>query len=380
MIKKICIVFFLLLSFPLLSFSQNTVSDKEPTESFKARVLYVLNEKTIAREDGAHATLQRLQLIGLDGEWKNKEFVFDGIAADADTKIRYKKNDTVLVLHETNIDGKDSFYITDIFRVNELFLLAAIFVVIICAIGGLRGVRALLGLVFSFFIILSFIIPGILREGNPLVISLGYSCLIVLVATYLVYGFNKKSSISIVGMFFGTAIVGVLSVFFTGLCRLSGFAEEETMYLVGLTNGTINIEGILLAGFIIGALGVLDDLAVSQVSTVQELSRANPELSRFEIYKSAMVVGVDHISSMVNTLFLAYAGASLPLLLLFHYRLPPFVSIEQILNHEVIATEILRTLIGSIGLALTVPITTFLAAYVYTKKTRKQLPEISIKK
>jgi uncharacterized membrane protein len=181
-------------------------------------------------------------------------------------------------------------------------------------------------------------------------------------------------------MFFGTAIVGVLSVFFTGLCRLSGFAEEETMYLVGLTNGTINIEGILLAGFIIGALGVLDDLAVSQVSTVQELSRANPELSRFEIYKSAMVVGVDHISSMVNTLFLAYAGASLPLLLLFHYRLPPFVSIEQILNHEVIATEILRTLIGSIGLALTVPITTFLAAYVYTKKTRKQLPEISIKK
>ena len=134
------------------------------------------------------------------------------------------------------------------------------------------------------------------------------------------------------------------------------------------TQGAINLQGLLLAGFIIGSLGVLDDLTISQVSTVQELYRLSPELTMREAYTRAMRVGVDHISSMVNTLFLAYAGVSLPLLLLFTFKQPPFLTLGQVLNHEVIATEIVRTLVGSIGLAVAVPITTLLAAYFYTKK------------
>ncbi|MFZ5364173.1 MAG: YibE/F family protein [Patescibacteria group bacterium] len=159
----------------------------------------------------------------------------------------------------------------------------------------------------------------------------------------------------------------MFSVIFTNLTKLSGFAEEETVYLVGLMGGDINLQGLLLAGFIIGALGVLDDITVSQVSTVQEINAANPNLSRSEIYKKAMRVGVDHIASMVNTLFLAYAGAALPLLLLFSFKQEPFLTFGQVINHEIIATEIVRTLVGSIGLALAVPITTFLAAYFYKK-------------
>ena len=134
------------------------------------------------------------------------------------------------------------------------------------------------------------------------------------------------------------------------------------------TQGAINLQGLLLAGFIIGSLGVLDALTISQVSTVQELYRLSPELTMREAYTRAMRVGVDHISSMVNTLFLAYAGVSLPLLLLFTFKQPPFLTLGQVLNHEVIATEIVRTLVGSIGLAVAVPITTLLAAYFYTKK------------
>ncbi len=341
---------------------------------FRASVLEVVAEARSVDVPGVSATFQTLRLVGLEGKWEGEEFVIDGIARQADTKILHRAGDEVFVLAEEGVDGDTIFTITDIARLRPLFFLGLLFVLIILAIGRMRGFRALLGLVFSFLVIIAGIIPGILAGNDPVLVSLGYATLIVLVSTYMVYGFNKKATIAIAGMFAGTVIVGILSVTFTHFARLSGYAAEETMFLVGLLGGAINFEGLLLAGFIVGTLGVLDDLAVSQVSVVVELKRADPTLSRRELFRRAMRVGVDHIASMVNTLFLAYAGASLPLLLLFRFQEAPFWNTEQVLNHEIIATEIVRTLVGSIGLALTVPITTILAAYAFTSIRARNIP------
>ncbi len=333
---------------------------------FRASVLEVVAEERSVDAPGVSTTFQTLRMVGLESKWEGEEFVIDGIARQADTKILHRTGDEVFVLAEEGEDGVPVFTITDIFRLRSLFFLGLLFVLIILVIGRMRGFRALLGLVFSFFVITAFIIPDILSGHDPVLVSLGYATLIVLVSTYMVYGLNKKATIAVLGMFSGTVIVGLLSVLFTHLTRLSGHAAEETMFLVDLLGGTIDLQGLLLAGFIVGTLGVLDDLAVSQVSVVHELVRTDPSLSRRELFRRAMRVGVDHIASMVNTLFLAYAGASLPLLLLFRFQEAPFWNTAQVLNHEVIATEIVRTLVGSIGLALTVPITTLFAAYAFT--------------
>lgn len=341
-------------------------------EFFEAKVIEILEQKEIVREDGSKSILQKLKLKGLGGKWKNKEIIFDGTEVDVIAKNFYKKGDKVIVSHSQDLDGNDFFYVTDFVRRGKLYWLAAIFVLIILLTGKWRGFRALLGLIFSFLVILKLIIPQILNGHNPLLISLSYALVIILFSTYLVYGLNKKSTVAILGTFAGIAIVGIISVIFTHLAKLAGFAQEEALYLVGLTGGNINLQGLLLAGFVIGALGVLDDITVSQVSTVQEIHGTDPNLSRLEIYKKAMRVGIDHIASMVNTLFLAYTGASLPLLLLFNFKEPPFLTLGQVINHEIIATEIVRTLVGSIGLALAVPITTFLAAYFYKKQKNNQ--------
>jgi uncharacterized membrane protein len=152
---------------------------------------------------------------------------------------------------------------------------------------------------------------------------------------------------------------------------LTGFASEESAYLVGLAGGNINIKGLLLSGIIIGALGVLDDVIISQVVLVKELKISNPNLTKNQIYKQAMRVGVSHLSSMVNTLFLAYTGASLPLLILFSVKQEPFLTFNQVIDNEMMATEIVRTLTGSIGLILAVPIATFLAVNFINKESLK---------
>lgn len=396
--KSLIYVFFVLLFLPVVVLAQGNINTDEPVaeeesqpsnvdtnqfggqivqeESFEAKVIEILEEKKIPDGREQKIVSQKMRLEGLSGKWKGQQFVSEEVEIDPVIGNAFKQGDRVAVSAGHDAEGRDIFYVTDFIRRGWLYLLAAIFLAIILLIGRWRGLRAILGLAFSFFVILNFIIPKILDGENPLYTSLIYSFLMIIVGTYLVYGFNKKSSIAVLGISLSVVLTGLISVAFTALCRLSGFAQEETLFITSLTNGALDLKGLLLAGFIIGALGVLDDLAVSQVSTVQELKNANPNLSRREIYKRAMRVGIDHISSMVNTLFLAYAGAALPLLLLFTFKQPPFETFGQVLNHEVIATEIVRTLVGSIGLALAVPLSTFLAAYFYGRE-KTQTPSVS---
>ncbi len=159
-----------------------------------------------------------------------------------------------------------------------------------------------------------------------------------------------------------------MSWFFVKVAKLTGISSEETAYLINLGVGAkINFQGLLLAGIIIGTLGVLDDVVISQVAAVEQIIKTNPKQNFKEIFKKAHEIGVSHISSMTNTLFLAYAGVSLPLLILFLSGQSAFSSWLQIINNEIIATEIIRTLAGSTGLILSIPISTFLAVWILKK-------------
>jgi uncharacterized membrane protein len=225
-------------------------------------------------------------------------------------------------------------------------------------------------LTLTFFVIIAFIIPKILAGGSPIGITLLGSLFILFVVIYLTEGINTGSQIAVVSILFSLAVTIFISWFFVGLTKLSGFASEEMAYLVELGVFTLNFRGLLLAGIIIGTLGVLDDIVISQVTAVEEILNANKHQSRKEVFKRAFKIGVSHLSSMTNTLFLAYSGASMSLLILFVSGKSAFSEWNQVINNEAIATEIVRTLTGSIGLILAVPISTVIAVWWFKSKAK----------
>lgn len=367
---KLMILCLLLLIVPTTIFAQDVSEQKE--EIFNARVTEVLEQKSTVRDDGSTSIQQKLKLKGLEGQWKDKEIVFDGTEFDVFSAAKYRVGDKVLVNYNLGAEGEEYYYVVDFSRTTSLFWLAALFAVIVVVVGRLKGLRALIVLVLTFFIILKFIVPKIVSGNDPLITSIIGSFIILITSVYITEGFKKTSTIAIVSISISLIITGALSIWFTAITRLTGFASEEAMYLIGLAGGTLNIKGLLLAGIIIGTLGVLDDAIIAQVALVKELKSTNPELTKSQLYARAMRVGISHLSSMVNTLFLAYAGASLPLLILFSINQPPFMTFSQVVDNEMIATEIVRTLTGSIGLILAVPIATLLAVQCITASNRQR--------
>jgi uncharacterized membrane protein len=338
-------------------------SNSSGIENFEAKVISVLGQREIKRPDGVSVLQQDVKLIGLTGRWKDKEMVYKGIGEiDVIARQVYAVGDKVEVMYSPDAEGNDVFYITDFVRHDKIWWLLIFFTIAIIIVARWKGVMSLVSLISTFLIILYFIIPKILSGSSPLFITIIGSLLILPVIIYFTEGFKRSAHLAVISILFSLIITGILSIIFTSITKLSGVASEEIMYLIGAGKGSMNFSGLLLAGIIIGTLGVLDDVVISQISAVEELKIANPTLSSKELYKRAMKIGIAHIGSMTNTLFLAYAGASLPLLLVFSLKQEPFLTLTQILDDEMVATEIARTLVGSIGLALSVPIATILAA------------------
>jgi uncharacterized membrane protein len=221
----------------------------------------------------------------------------------------------------------------------------------------LRGLAALLGLIASIGVLLWFVAPAILAGRDPVAVAAVGGSAIALLALYLAHGWRTTTHVAALGTFAALALTMLLSLIVTPAANFSGFASEEALFLTYLEG--VRVPGLFLAGAILGAIGALDDVTVTQVSTVFELRRANPGQSSQELFQGGLRVGRDHIASTINTLLLAYAGASIPLLLLLTLS---NLSLPLVANSEVVAIEIVRTLVGSIGLVAAVPITTFLAA------------------
>jgi uncharacterized membrane protein len=261
-------------------------------------------------------------------------------------------------LAEVEQEGQATYYIQDLERTRPMLALAALFVVAVVAFGGWQGIRSLLGLVVSFAIIIGFIVPAILRGHNPVPVALVGAMAIVLVSLYLSHGFSRKTTAAVVGTALALGLTAVLTAGFVAATALTGLASEEAQN-ASYQVGGLSLRGLLLAAIIIGGLGVLDDVTVSQASLVFELRRADPSASFGQLVQGALAVGRDHIAATVNTLFLAYAGASLPLLVLFTTGGAGF---GEVATAEVAAVEVVRTLCGSVGLIAAVPLTTMLAA------------------
>jgi uncharacterized membrane protein len=255
--------------------------------------------------------------------------------------------------------GQPPYYnILDLERTRPMLLLVALFVAAVVAFGRWQGVRSLLGLGLSFLVIVGFVVPAILRGRSPVPVALVGAMAIMLVSLYLAHGPGRKTTAAAVGTALALGLTAALAAAFVGVAALTGLASEDALN-ASFAVGGLSLRGLLLAGIILGGLGVLDDVTVSQASLVFELRRADPAAGFGELVRGALVVGRDHVAATVNTLFLAYVGASLPLLVLFVTSGDAFGTVA---TAEAVAVELVRTLCGSVGLIAAVPLTTVLAA------------------
>ena len=268
------------------------------------------------------------------------------------------EGDPVLLAHDPQAPPGFEYRFVDRNRGWLLFWLAAAFAVVVVALGRLRGLTALAGLAVSIGVLLWFALPAILDGRNPLAVAVVGSAAIAFLALYLAHGFTTMTTVALLGTIGALALTAGLASAAVELAELSGFASEEAV-VVQIGAARIDLAGIILGGVVIGALGAIDDMTVTQASAVWELRAANPRTSRRALVAAGLRIGRDHVASTVNTLALAYAGASMPVLLLLVLSRQPLTSV---VSGEVLATEIVRTLVGSIGLVAAVPLTTWLAA------------------
>ena len=328
------------------------------SETSRARVTEIIEEGEI----DLGGTMQRYQVARvelLEGEYRGILMEMDyGRRQVLSSTVYLQPGDHVLVTIGQRPDGVLTVYFVDFVRSDSILWLTAIFVLVILAISRWKGLRSLLSMAFSLLVIIGYIIPHILAGEDPLRVSIIGSVILLGVTLYLTYGWNLKTHAAVLSMVFVLLITGTLATLFVFFTRLTGSGDENALFLLQMLNTQINLRGLLLGGMIIGALGVLDDLVTTQASAVFELHHANEALGFRGLFRSAMRIGQDHVAATVNTLVLAYAGAALPMLLMFSLGRGNY---GTLINFEFIAEEIVRTLVGSLGLVTAVPLTTAIA-------------------
>jgi uncharacterized membrane protein len=269
--------------------------------------------------------------------------------------------------------GVEPYSFADFERRTPLYVLAAIFAVLVIALARFKGVRSLAGLLLSLFVVLQFMVPAILEGSAPLVVAIVGALAVMLLTITLAHGTGVTSIAAILGSTASLLATALLAVLFVELAQITGFSSEEASLLRSSQQGAaLSLEGLVLAGIVVGALGVLDDVTVSQASTVLALRRADPTQRLRRLFGEGLSVGRDHLSATVNTLVLAYVGAALPILLIFEQQETSF---GDALNREAVAAEVVAMLVGSIGLVLAVPLTTALAAWLAGLVPASALPD-----
>ena len=304
---------------------------------------------------------RQIELIPGSGAYEGERLSFE---QSLNSPIR--DGDSIVVDIVIQGSGSPLIFFYDFERSTPMSLLLLVFVTAIVVLGRWRGVGALAGLAASLVVIVAFILPALLEGSNAVAVALVASGLIAFIALFLAHGFNLATAAALLASIASLALTAVLAWLFVITSKLTGLADETVGYL-GALGSDINPQGLLLAGVVIGSLGVLDDVTVTQVSAVWELKHAKPDADFTQLYSRAVRIGRDHISSTVNTLFLAYAGASLPLMLLFSEA---GQSLSSVATREIVAVEVVRALVGSIGLVASVPISTALAAATLASRSR----------
>lgn len=352
--RVILIFFFIFLCAPVYFASAQELHN-DFQGNYHGKVTNIVNEeiRDILGTDTKHL-FQTIEAEVLNGPLKGEMITIENDYLELD------KGDKFYFNYNVYLDGREAYGVTDIDRKTSLIILSVLFILSIVIFGGRQGVRSLFALAGSFFAIFYILLPGLLNGWNPLFASFLVASGILFAAIFFTHGFNRESVVAYVGTMLAVLITGILAILSVHGSDLSGFASDESVYLNFNTNGTLDFTALLLGAIIIGVLGVLDDIAITQAAVVTELFDSNKEMTRTEAYKRALRVGREHVGALVNTLVLAYTGASLPLLMYFYVSPATF---GATVNSELVATEIVRTIVGSIGLVLTVPIVTLLAVF-----------------
>lgn len=353
------LLFFSSSSFALAQTTTQVLSDTEKT--YLAKVI-ALESSTV--KDVPNTTTQAVYKVVtvkfINGDKIGTE------TSITDAGFPLEVGDKVYVRYIKTSDGAEYYSIQEPYRLPQLLLLLGIFVVVVLVFGGKQGFLALLALFISFGVIFKLLFPQILHGGNIVYIATIGALLSLFVVMYLTHGFTRLTTSAYLGCVVSVIATLLFAEYAITITSLTGFSSEESVYLNIATQGNLDFIALLIGGMIIGVIGVLDDVAITQASVVNELHQANKNLTKLELYTKALKVGKDHMGAVINTLILAYTGASLPLVLLLYTVTTPVL---ELVNREVIATEIVRSIVGSFGLLLAVPLTTLIAVFLMYNKS-----------
>ncbi|MCZ2860121.1 YibE/F family protein [Blastococcus sp. VKM Ac-2987] len=269
------------------------------------------------------------------------------------------EGETLVLTRDAGAEGGPTYAFYDYARDTPIIVLAVAFALVVGVVARLRGLASLLGLAFAFFVLLQFVLPGLLTEEHPTLVSLVGSAAIMFVVLYLAHGFSARTTTALVGTLFGLTLVAVMGSLAVSAARLTGLTDEDAFTLQRF-DPTLSFSGLVLAGIVVAGLGVLNDVTITQASAIWQLHEVSPEMTWRELYTRGMTVGRDHIASTVYTIVFAYAGAALPLLLLLEIYATP---VWTLITSAALAEEVIRTLVGAIALVLAVPVTTAAGAF-----------------
>ena len=329
-------------------------------ETLEGRIIHVLSEEEIETE-GSTQYVQQIEVEITSESMQGQRVITEhGDMIVTTRSSRLKPGMRVIVEHTSGPVG-ERYYISDVIRRPAIFGLVLLFVAFTAFVGRWTGLRSLFSMAFSVLVMARFILPRILVGQNPVAVCVVGAILLMVPSLYLVYGWKTKTHAAVLGLGICLVITWILAAIFVSWAYITGFGEEEAAFLVVALPAELNLRGLVLGGIILGTLGVLDDVTIGQSSAVFELRAANPSLSWTALFRHGMVIGRDHIASMINTLLMAYAGASLPLFLLLTLYQEP---LGFLLNRELLVQEIIRTLVGSLGLMTAVPVTSLIASWM----------------
>ncbi|NJL96575.1 YibE/F family protein [Candidatus Gracilibacteria bacterium] len=365
MLKKIFIIFILLLSLVLAN-TQAVAQENVQADYYQARVVEI---KDIEKEEVATGLFfagesQEAKVKILEGPKKNEETVIEVNALvrnGNENKIESGEKIIVGFFEEQN-----SFFYVDRYRIGPIIWIFVVFLVLVIVLTKRKGFLSILGLMLSVAVVLLYLVPSIYNGANPLIVTAITILTAGIFSFYLAHGFNRRTHVALLSAYLTLILAGIIAVIFTNWAKISGGGTEETQALQFGAEQAINLKSLYLAGIMISALGVLDDITTAQSAVVEQLKKANSKLNLKELYTRSLEVGREHIASLVNTLAFAYVGSSLPLLLAFSYN--NFQPWWLTLNTEILTQEIVMILVGSMALVLSVPISSFLAAKAFASK------------
>ncbi len=349
----------------------NQEESTDNVEYYRAKVIKILGEeKPEVEYSGGEVTLnlQYVEVKVLEGPFSGKTLKAEyQLNQGMDVKYNIKalkSGDKVFVyIQEDEAGGIQQVYITEIVREKYLLFLVALFIVILLLVGRSKGLKALISLIITIFAVIKVLLPAILAGYDPILVSIGICIVVICISLLIISGYNKKTLAAFLGTTGGVLFAGIIAILIGTAAKLSGLGDEESQMLMYIPHNVVfDFRGILFSGIIIGTMGATMDVGMSIASALHEIHENSPEISKLALIRSGMNIGRDTMATMANTLILAYAGGSLQLmLLLLAYQTPA----SEFMNWDMIVSEILRAVCGSLGIIISIPVTAITAGIIY---------------